>query len=82
MTPLSAKTTSKQEEEEANAQLPEPRHDPNVTDEEREKQRRARVAAAEARLKKAGGPPKKKKEYKDTPLTGPNSKPAMSWTVG
>jgi len=53
-----------------------------LTDAEREQQRKERVAAAEARFKKAGGPPKQKKEYKDKPLTGPNSKPAMKWTMG
>ena len=62
--------------------LPQPRQDPNLTSAEREQQRRERLAAAEARQKKAGGPPKKKKVYKDVPLTGPNSKPAMTWTAG
>ena len=62
--------------------IPEPTHNPALSDVDREQQRKERVAAAEARLKKAGGPPKKKKEYKDVPLSGPNSKPTMTWTAG
>jgi hypothetical protein len=53
-----------------------------LTSAEREQQRAERVAAAEARLKKQGGKPKKKKENKDAPLTGPNSKPLMTWSAG
>lgn len=78
MTPLSGQVGGRNSDDE----IPEPRKDATLTDEEREQQRRERVAAAEARLKKAGGLPKKKKEYKDVPLTGPNSKPAMTWTAG
>ena len=66
----------------ASDETPPPRIDPSMTDEEREQQRKERIAAAEARLKKAGGLPKKKKEYKDMPLTGPNTKPTMTWTAG
>ena len=65
-------------------QIPEPApsHDPSLTDEGRAKIRADRAAAAEARLKKTGGPPKQKKKYKDAPLTGPNTQPAMRWTSG
>ena len=73
--PSSANNATKDE-------MPQPRRDESLTDEERERQRRERVAAAEARLKKAGGLPPKKKEYKDVPLSGPNSKPTMTWNVG
>lgn len=66
----------------ASVDAPAPRRDPTLTDEEREQQRKERIAAAEARLKKAGGPPKKKKEYKDVQLSGPNTKPTMTWTAG
>lgn len=62
--------------------LPKPRQDPNMTDEERAKQRFDRLAAAEARQKKQGGPPKKKKANTDAPLTGPNTQPLMRWTAG
>ncbi len=78
VTPLSAGPSAAIE---AKYEIP-PVHNSELTDEEREQKRRERVAAAEARLKKAGGPPKKKKEYKDVPLTGPNSKPTMTWTAG
>ncbi|KAL3944889.1 MAG: hypothetical protein SGBAC_001034 [Bacillariaceae sp.] len=67
---------------EDNADLPKPRHDSKLTDAEREKQRADRLAAVEARQKKQGGPPKKKKVKSDAPLTGPNSKPLMTWTAG
>lgn len=63
-------------------EVPAPRIDPILTDEEREQQRKERIAAAEARMKKTGGLPKKKKEYKDMPLKGPNTKPTMTWTAG
>lgn len=79
VTPLSTTQTAGGK---SNEELPPPRQDPNMTAAEREQQRLERVAAAEARLKKMGGPPKKKKEYKDMPLTGPNSKPTMTWTSG
>jgi hypothetical protein len=62
--------------------LPEPVHDPDLTEAQREQKRAERLAAVEARLKKQGGKPKKKKQYKDVPLTGPNSKPAMTWSAG
>ena len=63
--------------------LPQPIHDPALTDEERSKQRADRLAAAEARQKKQGGPPKKpKKPDKDAPLVGPNSRNTMVWTSG
>ena len=64
------------------ADLPKPRHDPGLTDDDREKQRSARLAAAEARQQKQGAPPKKKKVNSDAPLTGPNSQPLMRWTAG
>lgn len=78
LTPLATTASGNAKKDE----MPQPRRDETLTDEEREKQRRERVAAAEARLKKAGGLPKKKKEYKDVPLAGPNSKPTMTWNVG
>jgi hypothetical protein len=57
--------------------------DANLTDEERAKIRADRAAAAEARLLKQGGATvKKKKTGSATPLTGPNSQPAMRWTAG
>ena len=79
-TPLAA--PSGQGVDRGDENTPKPRVDPKVTDSERDNQRAERVAAAEARLKKQGGPPKKKKENKDAPLTGPNSKPLMTWTTG
>ncbi|KAI2514096.1 hypothetical protein MHU86_480 [Fragilaria crotonensis] len=60
-------------------ELPEPIYNPNLTDEDREQQRKARLAAAEARAK-AKQPQKPKKPSE--PLRGPNSQPAMTWTVG
>ena len=59
--------------------LPEPIHNPNLTDDDREKQRQARLAAAEARAK--AKEPKKPKKVSE-PLRGPHSQPAMTWTVG
>lgn len=56
--------------------------DPNLTPEERAQIRAERAKAAEARLKKLGVPsPAKKKTPSDAPLVGPNSKPAMTWTL-
>ncbi|CAJ1969558.1 unnamed protein product [Cylindrotheca closterium] len=72
-------TTSGKENKE---DLPKPRLDPKLADEDREKQRADRLAAAEARQKKMGGSPKKKKVNSNAPLTGPNSKPLMTWTPG
>jgi hypothetical protein len=59
-------------------------NDANLTEEERAKIRADRAAAAEARLQKQGGgaTAKKKKTGNNTPLTGPNSQPAMRWTAG
>jgi hypothetical protein len=62
--------------------LPKPRHDPKLTNVDRDQQRVSRLAAAEARQKKQGGAPKKKKENKGAPLRGPNSQPLMQWTAG
>jgi hypothetical protein len=62
--------------------IPEPIHNPNLTDDQREKQREERLAAVLLRQKKQGGPPKKKKTASDAPLTGPNSKPLMTWQAG
>jgi hypothetical protein len=62
--------------------IPEPLYDKNLTEEERAKIRADRAAAAEARLKKQGGKPKKKKPPSDAPLTGPNTKPLMTWSAG
>jgi hypothetical protein len=60
-----------------------PAFDSNLSEEERTKIRADRAAAAEARLKKQGiKPEKKKKPSSDDPLRGPNSKPAMTWTLG
>jgi hypothetical protein len=68
---------------EGDALLPEPIHNPNLTDDEREQQRLARLAAAEARAQKALQPKKgKKQSSSQQPLRGPNSKPTMAWTVG
>ena len=64
------------------ANLPKPRVDPKLTSTERDQQRAERLAAAEARQKKLGGKPKKKKTSNNAPLTGPNSKPLMTWTAG
>ena len=62
---------------------PQPINDANLTEEERAKIRADRAAAAEARLQKQGGAVgKKKKPGNNTPLTGPNSQPAMRWTAG
>lgn len=60
--------------------MPEPVHNPDLTDEERERQRANRLMAAEARIKsqQTKKPTKKSSE----PLKGPNSKPTMTWTVG
>mmetsp|Transcript_16904 Transcript_16904/g.23497 ORF Transcript_16904/g.23497 Transcript_16904/m.23497 type:complete len:119 (+) Transcript_16904:231-587(+) len=61
--------------------IPEPVYDDNLTSSDRNRIRAERAAAAEARLKKQGGKPKKKPKS-DAPLTGPNSKPLMTWTAG
>ena len=61
--------------------LPEPIHNPNLTNDERERQRLDRLAAAEARAQKAMQP-KKPKKQSSQPLRGPNSQPTMAWTVG
>jgi hypothetical protein len=82
VTPLSTTQSGQGNTKAKNDELPPARQDPNMTADEREQQRRERLAAAEARQKKAGGPPKKKKQYKDVPLSGPNSKPTMTWTSG
>lgn len=58
--------------------VPEPIHNPNLTDDDREQQRLARLAAAEARAK--AKLPKKPKKASE-PLRGPNSQPAMTWNV-
>jgi hypothetical protein len=58
--------------------LPEPIHNPNLTENDREQQRLARLAAAEARAK--AKLPKKPKKASE-PLRGPNSQPAMTWNV-
>ena len=62
--------------------LPKPKYDKNLDDDERTKIRAERAAAAEARAKKAGGggTKKKKASTENKPLVGPNSQPTMRWT--
>lgn len=62
--------------------LPKPKYDKNLDDDERTKIRADRAAAAEARAKKAGGggTKKKKASTENKPLVGPNSQPTMRWT--
>lgn len=62
----------------ADESLPEPIHNPNLTDTDREQQRADRLAAVEARMK--GKQPKKPKKTSE-PLRGPNSKNTMQWNV-
>eukprot|EP00980_Cylindrotheca_fusiformis_P014204 scaffold3736_cov103-Cylindrotheca_fusiformis.AAC.6 len=63
--------------------VPKPRSDPNLSDEDRARQRAERIAAAEARQSKNKVTVSMAKKSKsDTPLTGPNSKPLMRWTAG
>lgn len=63
--------------------IPEPIHDPNLTDDQRAKQREARLAAAEARQKAlGGGATKRPKATNAAPLRGPNSQPLMKWSAG
>ena len=64
--------------------LPKPKYDKNLDDDDRAKIRAERAAAAEARAKKAGGggAKKKKASTENKPLVGPNSQPAMRWTAG
>jgi len=59
--------------------LPEPIHNPNLTNDDRERQRAAQLAAAEARVKTKQ--PKKPKKSSGEPLRGPNSKPSMTWNM-
>ena len=64
--------------------LPKPKYDQNLDDDDRAKIRAERAAAAEARAKKGGGggAKKKKASTENKPLVGPNSQPAMRWTAG
>mmetsp|Transcript_28060 Transcript_28060/g.42997 ORF Transcript_28060/g.42997 Transcript_28060/m.42997 type:complete len:138 (+) Transcript_28060:84-497(+) len=68
--------------------IPEPVYDHNLSSSDRNRIRAERAAAAEARLKKQGGggnkklPKKPKSSSSDAPLTGPHSKPLMTWTAG
>jgi hypothetical protein len=63
--------------------LPKPKVDKNLTDEDRERIRKERAAAAEARLKKNHPANTKSKDrYKTDDLRGPNTKYAMTWQAG
>lgn len=63
--------------------LPKPKVDKSLTDEDRERIRRERAAAAEARLKKNNPTSGKSKDrYKTDDLRGPNTKYAMTWQAG
>ena len=64
------------------ANLPPPQHDPNLSDSMREQQRRDRLAAAEARMKKHQTGKTKSKNASGAPLRGPNSEPLMRWNAG
>mmetsp|Transcript_29869 Transcript_29869/g.49278 ORF Transcript_29869/g.49278 Transcript_29869/m.49278 type:complete len:120 (+) Transcript_29869:106-465(+) len=73
--PEAAAMQRHQEEEDL---IPEPIHNPNLTDADREKQRADRLAAVEARMK--AKQPKKPKKSSE-PLRGPNTKPTMTWSA-
>ena len=63
--------------------VPKPKVDKNLTDEDRERIRRERAEAAEARLKKNQPTLGKSKDrYKTNDLRGPNTKYAMTWQAG
>jgi len=79
---LSSAAISRPDDEDGTT--PEPRHDQNLTDADRERIRAERAAAAEARLKKQAGTSaakSNKKSIETEPLRGPNSQPLMRWTA-
>ena len=72
--PISAKDAKKFED-------PTPSHNPDLSEEDRQRIREDRAKAAEARLQNTQTK-KKKKTRNQPPLHGPNSQYTMKWTSG